>query len=116
MTKRPTKRALRQEARESAIERLYESETHYTKLARAEIALGDKGSRTKIDDYWKKAQYAAVAKARYCHARVTATDLVVRPFKLARLAEKFRLMFSLGSKIGAHVQASKLSMMIPSNY
>lgn len=84
MTKKPRKTSkrkdgarLNKEGRESPLEVFQLRQEYYSKLARDEIALGELGSREKIDGYLRLAQEAAEALAPYRHARLQATAVEV---------------------------------------
>ncbi len=73
LSKREAGRRLNEEGRLSPLEVFQCRMEHYDALARAEIALGDLGSREKTGEYLKLAQEAGEALAPYRHPRLQAT-------------------------------------------
>jgi hypothetical protein len=77
LTKREEGRRLNEEGRTSPLEGLQVRFEYYLELARAEMAKGEDAMRSKIHDYLKAMQEAAVELAPYRHPRLQATAVAV---------------------------------------
>ena len=73
LSKHEAGKRLNEEGRLSPLEVFQRRMEHYDRLARDEIALGDRDSREKTGEYLKLAQEAGEALAPYRHPRLQAT-------------------------------------------
>jgi hypothetical protein len=76
ISKRQEGKRLNEEGRLSPLAIFQFRMEHYDALARAEIALGDLGSREKTGEYLKLAQEAAAELAPFRHAKIIPVDAI----------------------------------------